>query len=196
MNILVTGGTGQLGRAIARFGTAQFRIAAPGSNELDVTSFHDVARTVADLRPDLVIHAGAMTDVDGCEHDARNAHRINGLGTQNVAVVTASAEIPIVYVSTNFVFDGSLARPYTEFDTPRPISVYGESKLAGERAVTGLNPRHYIVRTAMVYDETGRNFVNSMLRLASQHPRLTVVNDQFGNPTYASDLATGIMSLV
>jgi dTDP-4-dehydrorhamnose reductase len=196
MHLLVTGGTGQLGRAIARLGTDQHQITAPGSAELDVINFHTVQSAIDEFNPDLVIHAGAMTNVDGCEIKPVSALRINGLGTQNLASATASAGIPILYVSTNFVFDGQLDRPYTEFDNPNPISVYGASKLAGERAVAALNPRHYIVRTAMVYDETGSNFVNSMLRLASQHPKLTIVDDQFGNPTYASDLASGILRLI
>ena len=196
MNLLVTGGTGQLGRAITRLGSAQHQITAPGSAELDATDARTVASAIAESRPDLVIHAGAMTDVDGCEHDPKLAYRVNGLGTQNVAAASASAGIPIVYVSTNFVFDGSLERPYLEFDTPNPISLYGASKLAGEHAVSSLNPQHYIVRTAMVYDETGHNFVNSMLRLATQHPKLTIVDDQYGNPTYAGDLALGILQLI
>lgn len=196
MNLLVTGGTGQLGRAISRIGSDQHQITAPGSSELNVADAESVRAAISELRPDLIIHAGAMTDVDGCEHDPRTAFLINGLGAQHVASASASAGIPIVYVSTNFVFNGELDRPSTEFDTPDPISIYGASKLAGERAVAALNPRHYIVRTAMVYDETGRNFVNSMLRLSAEHPKLTIVDDQFGNPTYAGDLAFGILLLI
>ena len=196
MNLLVTGGTGQLGRAIVRLGTGRHEVRPLGSSDLDATDFASVQRVIAETGPDLVIHAGAMTDVDGCEHDPVLAYRVNALGTQHLASVTATAGIPMVYVSTNFVFDGVLDRPYTEFDTTNPISIYGSSKLAGERAVTALNPRHYIVRTAMVYDESGRNFVNSMLRLAGEHPKLTIVDDQFGNPTYAGDLAAGILQLI
>jgi dTDP-4-dehydrorhamnose reductase len=196
MNLLVTGGTGQLGRAIVRLGEHRHHIHAFGSSELDTTNVQSVDQMIDQLRPDLVVHAGAMTDVDGCEHDPIGAYRINGLGTQTVAATTARAGIPMVYVSTNFVFDGTLDRPYTEFDEPAPISVYGASKRAGERAVTALNPQHFIVRTAMVYDECGRNFVNSMLGLAAKHPKLTIVSDQVGNPTYAADLANGILQLI
>jgi dTDP-4-dehydrorhamnose reductase len=196
VKILITGGTGQLGRALERLGREHYEIVAPGSGDLNVTDYHTVTYVLSETNPDLVIHAGAMTDVDGCEHDVRAAFSINGLGTQNVAASTANAGIPIVYVSTNFVFNGVLDRPYTEFDIPDPISIYGASKLAGERAITALNPRHYIVRTAMVYDESGRNFVNSMLSLAAEHPKLTIVDDQFGNPTYAGDLAFAILQLI
>lgn len=196
MKLLVTGGTGQLGRALSRLGNQHHQITSFGSADLDVTDFNKVTAALNECSPDIVIHAGAMTDVDGCERDVRLAYRINGLGSQNIASATATAGIPVVYVSTNFVFDGILERPYTEFDTQNPISTYGATKLAGERAVSALNSQHAIVRTAMVYDETGSNFVNSMLRLASEHPRLTVVDDQFGNPTYAGDLAFGIMQLI
>jgi dTDP-4-dehydrorhamnose reductase len=196
MNLLVTGGSGQLGRAMVRVGSGNHNIYAPGSSQLDVTDFRALQHTIAERGPDLVIHAGAMTDVDGCERDPVRAFRINGLGTQNLAAATASAGIPLVYVSTNFVFDGQLGRAYTEFDQPAPISVYGRSKLAGEHAVRALNPRHFIVRTAMVFDESGKNFVNSMVRLASEHPTLRIVDDQWGNPTYAADLAFGILALI
>jgi dTDP-4-dehydrorhamnose reductase len=196
MNLLVTGGTGQLGRALNRVGGSQHDIVAPGSTELDVTDFHQVRAAIAEIQPDILIHAGALTDVDGCEQFYQLAHRVNAIGSQNIAAATASSGVPVVYVSTNFVFDGALGRPYHEFDEMRPINVYGASKLAGERAVTTLNPMHYIVRTAMVYDESGRNFVNSMLRLAGEHPKLTVVDDQYGNPTYAGDLAFGLLRLI
>jgi dTDP-4-dehydrorhamnose reductase len=196
MKLLVTGGSGQLGRAISRIGGSQHQIFAAGSAELDVSSLSAVRQALATVQPELVIHAGAMTDVDGCEREIHRAHQINAMGTQWLAGETARLGVPIVYLSTNFVFDGQLDRPYTEFDGPNPLSVYGASKLAGEIAVRALNPRHWIVRTAMVYDETGRNFVNSMLRLAAEHPKLTVVDDQFGNPTYAADLALGILSLI
>lgn len=196
MKLLVTGGTGQLGSAIARVGAEQHVVVAPGSSELDVAVYESVRAAIDGSQPDLVVHAGAMTDVDGCEHGVQRAYRINGLGSQNIATATAEAGIPVIYVSTNFVFDGKQERPYLEFDRPEPISVYGASKLAGERAVADLNPRHYIVRTAMVYDEAGRNFVNSMLRLAGEHPKLTIVDDQHGNPTYAADLAGALLALI
>jgi dTDP-4-dehydrorhamnose reductase len=196
MRLLVTGGSGQLGRAIARLGMNEHEISAPDSADLDVTDLATVRTTIADFAPEIVVHSGAMTDVDGCERSPREALRVNGLGTQNIAAATAEQGVPVVYISTNFVFDGELDRPYTEFDEPNPISEYGASKLAGERAVAALNPTHMIIRTGMVFDESGRNFVNSMLRLAAAHPRLTVVDDQFGNPTYAADLAKGVLQLI
>ena len=196
MRILVTGGTGQVGRALQRLAPPGYAIVAPGSDRCDVTDFDAFIRLVADERPDVIVHAGAMTDVDGCERDPERAFRINALGTQNVAAAAQQYGAALVYLSTNYVFDGEAAEPYHEFAEPRPISVYGRSKLAGEEAVRAVAPRHYIVRTAMVYDETGRNFVNTMLRAAAERPSLTVVADQRGNPTYAGDLAAAIYRLI
>lgn len=194
MRVLITGGTGQLGRALQQ-SARDVECLAPGQRQLDVSNFGAIWELVKRFEPDLIIHAGAMTDVDGCEREPDAAWRINALGTQNVAAVAGDYGAALVYISTNFVFDGESAEPYHEFCLPNPISVYGASKLAGESAVRALCPRHYIVRTAMVYDETGRNFVNTMLRLAAERPSLRVVDDQLGNPTYASDLAEGIWQL-
>jgi len=196
VRILVTGGTGQLGRALVRLAPPQHRVVALGSAMLDVTDFASVHRRLTSEAPDLVIHAGAMTDVDGCERDPERAYRLNALGTQFLAAAAAAAGASLLYVSTNYVFDGEAADPYHEFARPAPISVYGASKLAGEDAVRALVPRHYVVRTAMVYDESGRNFVTTMLRLAETRAALTVVADQRGNPTYAGDLAQAIYQVV
>lgn len=196
MRVLITGGSGQLGRALRRLARPGTDIFAFDSASLDVSDFDDVRAIVERYEPELVIHAGAMTDVDGCERDAALAYQINALGSQNIAACASQASASLVYVSTNFVFDGEAAEPYHEFVATNPISVYGASKLAGERAVRALCPRHYIVRTAMVYDETGRNFVNTMLRLAEERPSLNVVADQVGNPTYAADLAGAIWRLI
>lgn len=196
MRILVTGGTGQLGRALRRLAPDEHHVAAPGSGELDVTDPIAVRERIESTAPDLVVHAAAMTDVDRCEREPDLAFRVNALGTQHVASSAAAAGAALFYVSTNYVFDGTATEPYHEFARPAPISVYGASKLAGEDVVRALVPRHAIVRTAMVYDETGRNFVNTMLRLAETRDALSVVADQHGNPTYAADLALGIYQLV
>jgi len=195
MRVLISGGTGQLGRALLRTAPS-VECLAPSRQQLNLTDFDALWSQVKLFAPDLIIHAAAMTDVDGCERDPETAWRSNALVTQQIAAAAQEAGARLVYLSTNFVFDGEASEPYHEFAEPAPISVYGASKLAGEDAVRALCPRHYVVRTAMVYDETGRNFVNTMLRLAIDHDRLTVVHDQFGNPTYAHDLALAIWKLV
>lgn len=194
MRALITGGRGQLGRALES--AAQVECVVRSRSQLDVTHFDSVRTAVDAYDPDVIIHAGAMTDVDGCEREPDAAWRTNALGTQNVAAAAVEANAALVYISTNFVFDGEQDRPYHEFARPHPISVYGASKLAGEVAVRSICPRHFIVRTSMVYDETGRNFVNTMLRLAEDRSSLRVVADQYGNPTYAGDLAESIWKLL
>lgn len=194
MKVLITGGSGQLGRALAQ--SARVECLACDRGALDVTEFDTVRALVSEYRPDLIIHAGAMTDVDGCERDPKSAWKANALGTQNVAASATENHAALVYISTNFIFDGEQDEPYHEFARPNPISVYGASKLAGEEVVRSICPRHFIVRTSMVYDETGKNFVNTMLRLAEDRSTVRVVADQYGNPTYAVDLADAIWRLV
>jgi dTDP-4-dehydrorhamnose reductase len=195
MRVLISGGTGQLGRALLRTAPA-VECFTPSRQQLTITDFDAVWALIKQFAPDVIIHAAAMTDVDGCERDPEAAWQINALATQNIAAAAQQIGARLVYLSTNFVFDGEATEPYHEFAKPQPISVYGASKLAGEEAVRALCPQHYVVRTAMVYDETGRNFVNTMLRLAQNHDRLTVVHDQFGNPTYAHDLGVAIWKLI
>ena len=147
----------------------------------------DVQRrqAIAELGPDLVINAAAYNHVDGAESNAIDAYRSNALGPRNLALVTAAAGIPLLHVSTDYVFDGAAKRPYHEYDRPRPLSTYGLSKLAGEVAVRELNPRHYLLRTAFLFHPAGGNFLNTMLSL-SQRPQVKVIDDQFGSPTCAA----------
>ena len=192
----VTGINGQLGRAISSVAPPNWVVNGAASASVDVRSWRQVRDWIAMSRPQFVVHAAAMTDVDGCEGRLDDAFAVNALGTRHVARAARQVGATLVYFSTNFVFDGKLDRPYHEFDDPRPISVYGASKLAGEREALVAHPDCYVVRTAMVYDETGRNFVNTMRRLMTELDKLSVVNDQFGNPTYAPDLARGLIDLL
>ena len=195
MRVLISGGTGQLGGALLR--TAPFvDCYAPDRHQLNLTDFDAVWSQVKRFEPDIIIHSAAMTDVDGCERDPNTAWRVNALATQHMAAAANEIGVPLVYLSTNFVFDGAADEPYHEFAPTGPISVYGASKLAGEVVVRELCPRHFVVRTAMVFDESGKNFVNTMLRLAANRSSLTVVSDQIGNPTYAHDLAEAIWTLI
>jgi dTDP-4-dehydrorhamnose reductase len=196
--VLITGGRGQLGRALAGVYAGAGTVAAPGRDALDVTDLASVRAIVAEFAPDLIVHAAAATDVDGCEGDPEGTFRINALGARNLALAAGERDTPLVYVSTNYVFDGR--RPpgeaYHEWDATGPLSVYGRAKLAGEEETRRHARRHQIIRTAQVYAAQGRKFVQTMLRLANEG-RATVggVADQWGQPTSAADLAAGVAAL-
>ena len=193
--VAITGTTGQLGRALVDAGRSDWDILPLNRRDFDLLNWDEVSRQVTAFAPDLVIHCAAATDVDGCERDPVMAYQANALMTRYVAQASAILDVPLLYVSTNFVFDGTKPVPYHEFDMPAPFSVYGASKLAGEREVLAATSRCFIVRTAMVYAREGRNFVTTMQRLMADRDRITVVADQFGNPTFASDLASAIIEL-
>jgi len=198
MRVLITGGRGQLGRALAAAYGGEHEVRAPGRDELDVTDMSSARETVDHTAPDLIVHAAALTDVDGCEGRPDDAFRTNALSARWFALLAAEREVPIVYVSTNYVFDGRKppGEAYREWDATGPISVYGASKLGGEEEVRRLARRHYIVRTSQLYAAEGRKFVQTMLRLADEgRTTLQGVADQWGQPTFATDLATGIVAL-
>lgn len=194
MRILLTGGQGQLGRALQKLLQGD-TIFAPSRDQLDVTDFRQVQECVKALAPHIVVHAAALTDTRRCEAEPDLAYRVNALGTQHLAVAAERAGIPIAYISTNEVFDGRRAVPYLEYDEPAPINAYGRSKLAGEWAVQSLTTRHYIIRTAWLYSEGEANFPARILRLAMQGP-LRVVTDEISTPTLAHDLALGLSQLI
>ena len=137
-----------------------------------------------------------MTDVDRCEREPDAAFATNAVGTRNVCRAAESVSATLIYISTNFVFSGEKSDPYHEFDDPTPINRYGASKLAGEREAIQAGCRSYVVRTSMVFDKSGRNFVNTMRNLMETRDVVSVVGDQFGNPTYAPDLAVGLLNLL
>lgn len=195
MRIVITGGRGQLGRTLTHTFGDQHTILPLDLPECDITqpsALDDLARQ----SPDLVIHCAAMTDVDGCARDPLAAYRANALGTHNVALAAQRARAPLLYISTNEVFDGAKATPYLEWDEPRALNSYGASKLAGERIVTALLDQFYIVRTAWLYAPGGNHFVAKLLARAQQHSTLAYVDDEIGNPTYAPDLARAIANLI
>jgi dTDP-4-dehydrorhamnose reductase len=195
MRIFVTGAAGQLGRQLPG-AFAGHDIIAGLRPAFDLTHEAAVRTAIVAAAPDLVIHAGAYTDVDGCERDPDRAYQTNALGTRYVALAARAAGARLVVVSSDYVFDGTKADGYVEWDEPRPLSVYGRSKLAGEREAQTLHPEVYVVRTSWVYSSHGRNFVKTMLRLASERSDLTVVDDECSGPTLAADLAEAIARLV
>ncbi len=170
--------------------------------ELDVTDAASARDAVERSAPDAVLNCAAWTDVDGAEAQPEQAHAVNAAGAGNIAQAAAAAGVPLVHVSTDYVFDGNppldverRPRAYLESDPTGPRSVYGESKLAGERLVLAASPRHCVVRTAWLFGVGGRNFVDTMLRLAAERDAVQVVTDQVGCPTWTGHLAPGLLGL-
>lgn len=194
--VLVAGRSGQVARELARTVPANgFALSVMGRPELDLTDPDLVARAFEEVRPGLIINAAAYTAVDQAETDEAGAFALNAAGPGRLAEAAFRAGIPIIHISTDYVFDGAAARPYTEVDPVAPLGVYGRSKLEGERLVTSANLRHVILRTAWVYSPFGKNFVKTMLRLASGGDEVIVVHDQIGSPTCAADIARGIWGI-
>lgn len=194
MKILVTGANGQLGREIARQGI-EHELVLTDFDTLDITNESAVVAYFRDVKPDAVIHCAAYTNVDGAETDMDGAFRVNVIGAQNMAAGCLETGARMVYVSTDYVFDGESKEPYREFDFVNPQSVYGHTKQQGEQIVRQILGRHYIVRTAWLYGD-GNNFVRTMLKLAETNDTLRVVHDQVGTPTSTVDLATVIFKLL
>jgi dTDP-4-dehydrorhamnose reductase len=194
MRIAITGANGQLGRALQRRLGQAHEVVALGHAELELSTPACRDRLVA-TSADLIVHPAAYTNVDGCARDPDLAYRVNALGTQYVALACRELGVPLVYISTNEVFDGANAEPYREYDRAAPINAYGRSKYAGEQAVRELLDRFYIARVAWLYGGE-RNFVRTVMRLAAERDTLSMVADEVGSPTYASDVAEAVARLV
>lgn len=187
--LLITGCNGQLGRALNReYEGEQVQIINTDVPELDVTDQNAVMRLVREQKPDVIMNCGAMTAVDLCETEYDKAFRINALGARNLSIAAQETGAKIFQISTDYVFSGDAHTPYVETDLPDPQSVYGSTKLAGERFVQDFSNRYFIIRTAWLYGE-GKNFVATMLRLAQSNDCVRVVADQAGTPTSAAELA-------
>ncbi len=195
MRLLITGSTGQLGTELVRQATAH-TLCAVSHDTLNITDAVAVQQSFDAFKPDVVINAAAYTAVDRAEEEAYTAFAVNCDGPANLAASCARLNIPLVHVSTDYVFDGSKVGAYTEDDPVAPLGVYGESKLAGEAAVCKLCPKHMIFRTSWVFSAHGNNFVKTMLRLAADRAQLGVVADQFGKPTSAGELARVMLALL
>lgn len=196
MRILVTGREGQVASALVEEGAATgHEIIRLGRPDFDLAQPEGIRAALTAHRPDVVVSAAAYTAVDQAESEPDLAMSINGVAPGVIAAAAAEFGLPIVHLSTDYVFDGLKPTPYLETDATGPQGTYGRTKLAGEVAVAGSNPRHAILRTAWVYAHGGKNFVRTMLRLAADRPELRVVSDQLGGPTYATDLARAILAM-
>ena len=190
--ILVTGGAGQLASALA---AASASVRLVGRPAFDFDAPHTIARVFHDAKPALVVNAAAYPGVDAAETDVDAAYRANRDGPAQLAALCAAAGVPLIHVSTDYVFDGTKGEPYTEADPVSPSGVYGASKLAGEQAVLASGAKAIILRTSWVHAHTGKNFVRTMLAVGKTRDRLTVVADQRGCPTSAADLADAILAI-
>jgi dTDP-4-dehydrorhamnose reductase len=195
MRIYVTGANGQLGRALMRR-LSHHTVFGTDLAEVDLTDLHAIRSSIQLVKPEVVVHTAAMTDVDGAARNPDLAFRVNALGTRNVAVAAESIGAALLSISTNEVFDGTKGQSYVEFDLPHPINPYAESKLAAEQFVRDLTTRFYIVRTAWLYGPDGNNFVKKIVARAETDGRLRVVTDEVSSPTYAEDLVTAIDQLL
>ncbi|MEZ5776234.1 MAG: dTDP-4-dehydrorhamnose reductase [Hyphomicrobiaceae bacterium] len=197
MRLLITGWHGQVARSLATAAARNPRVEtlAVGRPALDLVRLPTILRSLSDARPDIVINTAAYTAVDKAEDEPEAAAALNHEGAALLARATAERGIPIIHLSTDYVFDGTKVSAYVEDDPPHPLSVYGRTKRDGEIAVAAGNDRHVIVRTAWVYSPFGQNFVRTMLRLARERDAVRVVEDQIGSPTYAPHLADLLLDL-
>lgn len=201
MRILVTGANGQLGnelRVLAR-NTPEYDFIFSDITEhpTDRTEFMDITKKVELDGPlDYIVNCAAYTNVDAAEDNEGIAFKLNCIAPSILACLAQEKGAALIHISTDYVFNGNGTRPYTDTDTPDPVSAYGRTKLAGENAVISSGCRYVIIRTAWLYSEYGRNFLKTMMRLTSEKPEVKVVNDQIGSPTYALDLAKAIMTVL
>ncbi|KWX85274.1 dTDP-4-dehydrorhamnose reductase [Paenibacillus riograndensis] len=197
MKVLVTGSAGQLGQDLVLLLQAQgHEVLGCDRQEMDITDLDQCVEIIGGFAPDAVIHCAAHTAVDVAETDIDAAYLINATGSRNVALAAEKAGAKLVYISTDYVFDGMGTQPYHEYDNTDPQSIYGKSKRAGEVLVQSLSSKYFIVRTSWVYGKYGNNFVKTMLKLGQEKPLLQVVDDQKGSPTYTVDLANFLLELI
>ncbi len=194
--ILITGANGMLGRTLCK-NLKEFELIPTDLPEGDITDAALFDRLIKKYRPDTVIHCAAMTAVDNCETRQELAFKLNAVGSANVAAACHRNQARLIAISTDYVFDGEKKTPYTEFDLPAPLSVYGKSKYAGEQAISTHCPNHIIARISWLYGAGGPSFVHTMLKIADgSRPELKVVNDQYGNPTSTIAVADALRNLI
>lgn len=195
MRLAVTGKNGQVVSALQALANDQLEIVSLGRPELDLAQPETVLKAIRDAKPDVVVSAAAYTAVDKAEIEPEIAFAVNRDGARAVALAANDLSIPVIHLSTDYVFDGTKATAYVENDPTGPTSIYGRSKLEGEQAVSEVTGNHVILRTAWVYSEYGNNFVKTMLRLSENRDEINVVADQFGCPTSANDIAAAVVTI-
>jgi dTDP-4-dehydrorhamnose reductase len=196
MRVLVTGSDGLIGTNILPFLRERFQVIPVLEKDWDITDAQRGAEVMGREKPDVLINLAAITDVDGCEEDPESAFRVNGEAPATLAVLCTRFAARLVHFSTDYVFDGTKDSPYTEEDPTNPLSVYGKSKLLGEKNVQGFCPSATIIRTEWIYGRGGENFITKVLKIARETGRAEVVDDQWGAPTYARDLGPPLAALV
>lgn len=197
MKILLTGGNGMLGRTL-RDQWQDFDVVSTDLPDADITNAAGIDKIISGIKPDAVVHCAAMTAVDKCESEQETAYRLNAFGSGNVAAACYRHNVRLIAISTDYVFDGSLNRPYHEFDNANGgNTVYGQTKFAGEELIRRYMPNHVIARISWLYGAGGPSFVHAMMALADgSRPELKVVNDQIGNPTSTLAVAEGLRSIL
>ncbi len=196
MKILLIGARGMLGGDLQPILSARHEVIGRDVHDLDITDPMQTEKEIRLLRPEVVINVAAFTDVDGCESQRERAFSVNADGAGHVARGCRSAGARLIHLSTDYVFDGTSRVPYTEESPPRPLNVYGESKLRGEQSIQETGGNHLILRTAWLYGRQGKNFVDTILRLASRQEELRVIDDQRGPPTFTRDLSRAMAQLL
>ncbi|MCM3763498.1 dTDP-4-dehydrorhamnose reductase [Neobacillus niacini] len=197
MKVIVTGAAGQLGQdVLLELERKNHQAIGTDRDDLDITIEGDVQAFIAEVKPDVILHCAAYTNVDAAEADEETAYRVNGLGTKNLALAAKQIGAKMLYISTDYVFDGTGTEPYEVDDPTKPLGAYGRTKLAGEEFVQELLEQFFIVRTAWVFGAYGHNFVKTMLRLGKERGEVGVVHDQVGSPTYTVDLAKFMVELM
>lgn len=196
LRILISGQHGQVSQALQQHLQSMGELIVLGRNQLDLSQPESIRPVVHDIKPDLIINAAAHTAVDQAESEPELAFAINATSPGVFAEEAAALGVPLIHYSTDYVFDGSKAGAWVEADTPNPLGVYGNSKLAGERAIAAAGGQHLILRTSWVYSLTGRNFLLTMQRLLQEREKLSIVADQIGAPTWAGTIAASTGALI
>ncbi len=196
MKILITGAKGMLGKDLKRALQEKHQLILTDEDTMDITDFNQCMAVMSQNKPDLIINCAAYTQVDKCEEEIELAYRVNALGPRNLAIIGNEINVPLLHISSDYVFDGIKESGYVEDDVKNPLSVYGKSKSLGEDYIASLTNKFYIIRTSWLFGANGNNFIKTMLKLGKTVESLTVVNDQFGSPTYTVDLAGAIAGLI